>query len=234
MRICAGFPKQQFFCIFEAMKALRIFVLYRFPAGIVLLLGGVVLAFTGDWGWAITLWVIGAIFVFTHLFIGPMRLVQEAVEEGNVEEAMRMMKKVTSPRLLYKPIRSAYYFMQSNLAMVNQDLESAETTIKKTIKSGVGQKEMEGMPYFQLGNIAYQKNNLTEAFKNLRKAIQLGLPDKENRATAYLTLASISMSRRDFRGAKNYFRQAKNQRPTSRELVKQIKEMDRMISRMGR
>ncbi|QEC51188.1 tetratricopeptide repeat protein [Anseongella ginsenosidimutans] len=216
------------------MRALRIFELYRFPAGILLLIGGGVLAFTGDWGWAITCWVLGALFIFTHLFLGPMRLVQEAVEKGDVEEAMRMMKKVTFPKLLYKPIRSAYYFMQSNLQMANQDLDAAESTIRQTIKSGVGSKDYEGMPYFQLGNIAYQKNNLTEAFKNLRKSVQLGLPDKENLATAYLTLASISMNRRDFRGAKNYFRQAKNLKPTSKELVSQIREMDRAISKMGR
>ncbi len=216
------------------MKALRIFELYRFPAGIVLLIGGTVLAFTGDWGWAITCWVLGVFFVFTHLFLGPMRLVQEAVEKGDVEEAQRMLKKVTFPKLLYKPIRSAYYFMQSNLQMANQDLDAAETTIRQTLKSGVGSKEFEGMPYFQLGNIAYQKNNFTEAFKNLRKSVQLGLPDKENLATAYLTLASISMNRRDFRGAKSYFRQAKNLKPTSPELVAQIREMDRAISRMGR
>ncbi|HEY9559609.1 MAG TPA: hypothetical protein VIR29_02340 [Anseongella sp.] len=216
------------------MKALRIFELYRFPVGIILLVGGGALAFTGDWGWAITCWVLGALFVFTHFFLGPMRLVQEAVEKGDVEEAMRMMKKVTFPKLLYKPIRSAYYFMQSNLQMANQDLDAAENTIRQTIKSGVGAKDYEGMPYFQLGNIAYQKNNLSEAFKNLRKSVQLGLPDKENLATAYLTLASISMTRRDFRGAKNYFRQAKTLKPTSKELVSQIREMDRAISKMGR
>src|SRR3546814_13748573 len=89
---------------------------------------------------------------------------------------------------------SAYYFMQSNLQMANQDLDAAENTIRQTIKSGVGAKDYEGMPYFQLGNIAYQKNNLSEAFKNLRKSVQLGLPDKENLATAYLTLESISRS----------------------------------------
>src|SRR3546814_21014448 len=108
-------------------------------------------------------------------------------------------------------------------------LDAAENTIRQTIKSGVGAKDYEGMPYFQLGNIAYQKNNLSEAFKNLRKSVQLGIPDKENLATAYLTLASISMTRRDFLGAKHYFRHAHTLNPTANAQMSQIRETHRVF-----
>ncbi len=79
---------------------------------------------------------------------------------------------------------------------------------------------------------AYQKNDLKSADQNLRKAIRIGLPDKENRAAALLQLTSIAMSRRDFKTAKDFFRRAKAENAKTPELVSQIKEIDKFISRM--
>jgi len=214
------------------MKALNLFILYRLPLGIVLLVGGVVLGITVGWWEATILLLLAVICLVTHFMFGPMRLVQEAVEAGDIDRAMAMMNKITFPKLLYKPIQSVYYFMQSNLAMYNKDLDKAEATIRQSIKSGSPMKEYEGMQYFQLGTIAYQKNDLKEADQNLKKAIRMGLPDKENTAAALLTISSIAMTRRDFKSAKEYFRRAKAQKPTSEQIVSQIKEMDKYISRM--
>lgn len=214
------------------MKAFNLFILYRLPLGIVLLLGGVALGFTVGWWEATIPLVLAVICLVTHFMFGPMRLVQEAVEAGNIDAAMGLMNKITFPKLLYKPIRSVYYFMQSNLAMYNKDLDKAEATIRQSIASGSPMKEYEGMQYFQLGTIAYQKNDLKTADQNLRKSVRMGLPDKENTAAALLTLASIAMSRRDFKTAKDFFRRAKAQKPTTSQIVSQIKEMDKYISRM--
>lgn len=214
------------------MKAFNFFIKYRFPLGIVLLLGGLALGFTFGWWEATIVLVLALICIVTHLMFGPMRLVQEAVEAGDIERATAYMNTIKFPKLLYKPIRSVYYFMQSNMAMYDQDLDRAESTIRQSIQSGSPMKEYEGMQYFQLGTIAYQKNDLKTADQNLKKAVRMGLPDKENTAAALLTLAAIAMSRRDFKSAKDYFRRAKAQKPTTAQIVSQIKEMDKYISRM--
>lgn len=214
------------------MKALNLFIRYRLPLGIILLLGGIALGISVGWWEATIVLLLAVICLVTHFMFGPMRLVQEAVEAGDIDRAMAMMNTIKFPKLLYKPIQSVYYFMQSNLAMYNKDLDKAEATIRQSIKSGSPMKEYEGMQYFQLGTIAYQKNDLKEADANLKKAVRMGLPDKENTAAALLTLASIAMSRRDFKTAKDYFRRAKAQKPTTAQIVSQIKEMDKYISRM--
>ncbi|MBV8254321.1 MAG: hypothetical protein JO154_17105 [Chitinophaga sp.] len=214
------------------MKAFNFFILYRFPIGIVLLIGGIILGSTVGWWEATILLVLAVICIVTHLMFGPMRLVQEAVEAGDLERATALMNQVKFPKLLYKPIRSVYFFMQSNMAMYTNDLDKAEATIRQSIQSGSPMKEYEGMQYFQLGTIAYQKQDLKTADQNLKKALRMGLPDKENTAAALLTLASIAMSRRDFKSAKEYFRRAKAQKPTTSQIVNQIKEMDKYISRM--
>ncbi|MRG48975.1 hypothetical protein GFS24_27945 [Chitinophaga sp. SYP-B3965] len=214
------------------MKAFNLFIKYRLPLGIVFLLGGIALGLAFGWWEAAIVLLIGVACIVTHFLFGPMRLVQEAVEAGDVEGAMRILNRIQFPKLLYKPIRSGYYLMQSNLAMQNEDLDKAEIAVRNSIKSGSPTREHEGMQYFQLGIIASQKNDTKSASENLRKALKLGLPDKENTAAALLQLCSISMSRRDFKTAKEYFRRAKEQKPTTEQIKSQIKEMDKYISRM--
>ena len=214
------------------MKAFNLFIKYRLPLGIVLLIGGIALGLSFGWWEAAIVLVLAVICIVTHFLFGPMRLIQEAVEAGDVETASRLLNQIKFPKLLIKPIRSGYYMMQSNMAMYSQDLDKAEAAVKASIKSGSPMKEYEGMQYFQLGTIAYQKNDIKTADANLKKAVRLGLPDKENTAAALLTLCSITMRRRDFKTAKDYFRRAKAQKPTTEQIVSQIKEMDKYISRM--
>lgn len=216
------------------MKSLRrLFILYRLFLGISLIAIGVLVNLTTGIFMAWIIYFLGLVCIALDLFLGPMRLIQEAVEQGDMDAAAALMARVRYPRLLLKPVRSAYYFIKSNMAMVNQDLGSAEENIRKSIGTkSKTMKEFEGVSYFQLGVIAYQKGDLKSANTNLKEAIRLGLPDKENTAAAYLQLATIAMNRRDFRTVKVYFKKAKDLKPTTPEIASQIKEMEKYISRM--
>jgi len=93
-------------------------------------------------------------------------------------------------------------------------------------------KESEGAAYFQLGSIAMQKNNLKQAEEYIRRAIKTGLPDKENTAAAYLQMCQIYITKREFRAAKDFFRKAKDLKPSTPQVVDQIKQIERYISRI--
>ena len=84
----------------------------------------------------------------------------------------------------------------------------------------------------QLGSLAYKKGNMKEAYEHLRKAVKAGLPDADSSATAYLQLSSICMQRRDFRGTKFYYARAKAAKPKSEQIVEQLNEMKKYISRI--
>ncbi|RYG40383.1 MAG: tetratricopeptide repeat protein, partial [Chitinophagaceae bacterium] len=135
---------------------------------------------------------------------------------------------------LIKPVRSVYYTLKGNLAMADQDLDTAEKHMKKSISLGGGQltKQAEGPNKLQLGMISMQKGNMKEAESYIRQAIKAGLPDKENKAAAYLQLCSIMMNKREFRAAKEYFRKAKDYKPTTPQIVDQIKQIEKYITRM--
>jgi tetratricopeptide (TPR) repeat protein len=162
-----------------------------------------------------------------------MRLVQEAVQEGDIDKAMRYVKQIKYPKLLFKPIRAAYYMLQSNLALGTDDLEKAEENIRKGLntKSTI-MGDVKGANLMQLGFIQLKKGNPKEARLSFMQAIKAGITDKESLATVYLQLSSMEIQRNQNKVAKEYFKKAKALKPRTEELVKQIKLMDKQMSRL--
>ncbi len=215
------------------MKVLRFYILYRLPIIIILIGLGILSHIYDD---AITAWIcyiLAAISLLLYFMLGTMRIVQEAVAEGDVEKAVRYIKKIKFPRLLFKPVRSGYYMLQSNLAMASDDLVTAESNIRKSLNtksSIVG--NVKGENLLQLGFIQLKKGNHKEARLTLVEAVKTGISDKEALAAAYLQLCSLEIQRTQNRIAKDYFRKAKALKPKSEELAKQVKTMEKQLARM--
>ena len=215
------------------MKFLRFYILYRLYFIISLIVLGVLLYIYVD---KITAWlcfIASFISILLYFLVGTMRLVQDAAQEGDIDKAVDYLNKIKFPRLLLKPVRSAYYMLQSNFNLVNKDLDKAEENIRKGIKSKSSLAgDTEGMMLFQLAMISLQKGNMKEGRSQLLQAIKAGIPDNENLAAAYLQLSGIEIQRRQFSAGKNYFRKAKSLKPKTAQLVDQIKEMDKALARL--
>src|SRR5688500_12660226 len=124
---------------------------YRLQLGIVLILGGIAANyFYGFWP-AFPIYFIALILIAGHFFIGPLRLLQEHMETGDMEGAEKVLNSIKYPGLLYKPIRSVYYTLKGNLAMAKQDFDTADTSMKKGLDLGMPMKEAEGAGLCQLG-----------------------------------------------------------------------------------
>jgi tetratricopeptide (TPR) repeat protein len=215
------------------MFALRRFVVEnRIILAVLLIVLGFYAGFQVSWwlGWLPMF--IAVLMVVAHFMIGPITLMQRFVEDGNVEGAQKLLAKVKYPKLLYKPIRSAYYMLKANFSTMNEDLDSAEAELRKGLEAGVTDKDFQGTALLQLGSIAYRKGNMKEAYEHLRKSIQAGLPDADSSATAYLQLASICMQRRDFKGSKFYYAKAKAAKPKNEQIVEQLNEMKKYMARI--
>ena len=214
------------------MKFYNIIIKYRLYIGLVLLiLGGITNYYSGFWP-AFALYFVGIILVAGHFFFGPLRLIQEYMEKGDMEGAEKVLNSIKYPNLLYKPIRSVYYTLRGNVAMMKQDFDGAEKMMKKGLSLGMPMKEAEGASMLQMVMISMQKNELRQAESYIRQAIRKGLPDKENEAAAYLQMCSIMMNKREFRAAKDFFRKTKALKPTTPQIVDQIKQIEKYISRM--
>jgi tetratricopeptide (TPR) repeat protein len=214
------------------MKFYNVVIKYRLYITIAFLgIGIATNIYAGFWP-AFICYLIALILLFGYFFFGPLRLIQEHMESGDMEAAEKVLSSVKFPNLLYKPIRSVYFTLKGNLAMMKQDFAGAETNMKKGLDLGMPMKEAEGASLLQMGMLQMQKNDIRQAESYIRQALRKGLPDKENQAAAYLQLCSIMMTKREFRAAKDFFRKAKALKPTTPQIVDQIKQIEKYISRI--
>ncbi len=215
------------------MKFLKFYILNRIYFIIGLIVLGIVIYKLGEPVSAWICFILAFFSILLYFMLGTMRLVQEAVQEGDMDNAVSYLNKIKFPNLLFKPVRSAYYMLQSNVAMVNNDLAGAEANIKNSIKhKSKLMGDTEGMTYLQLATIELQKGKTKEARNNLLLALKHGIPDIENKAACYLQLSSIEIERKNFKIGKDYFRKAKALKPKSAQIVSQLKEMDKYMGRI--
>lgn len=209
-------------------------LIYRLYIGIVLLLGAIVLALIGQWGWFSLVLTLGLIAVISHFLFGPLRLIQEAVQANDMVAANKYLNMVQFPNLLIKPVRQGYYLIKSNMAMTDKNFDEAEGYLKQSIKSNnqVTGQEYEGASYLQLGMIALQKGDRKEGKRNLKTALAKGLPDDDSMAAALLQLSSIEIQARQLKAGRDYFKKAKKLKPKTKEIKDQIVQMEKYISRV--
>ena len=221
------------------MKWLNLLIKYRLWLGIVLLALGIYVNIQAGFWPSFILYLLAVIAIVGHFLFGPMRLIQSHMEAGDIEGSKKVLDSIWFPALLIKPVRSVYYTIKGNLDMVNQNYESAEKNLRRSndlmSNSSLMQgqmKQAEGANKLQLGMLAIQKGDMKAGESYIRQAIRAGLPDNENNAAAYLQLCSIMMNKREFRAAKDYFRKAKSFKPTTPQIVDQIKQIEKYITRM--
>ena len=214
------------------MKFYNLIIKFRFWLGLLAILLAVTVNIAIGFWPSFILYFIGVIAIFTHFFIGPLRLIQEPMERGDTAEVEKIISSVWYPNLLYKPIRSTFFTLKGNLAMMNQDFDSAEKHLKMSSSIGTAMPEAEGANKLQLGMMALQKGDFRQGESYMRAAIRAGLADDESRAVAYLSMCQIFMNKREYRAAKDFFRKAKACKPTSKQVVDQVKEIEKYISRM--
>lgn len=214
------------------MKFYNLLIRYRLALGFILIGIGIITNIFASFWPAFPAYFIGLILIAGHFFIGPLRLIQEHLETGNMEGAEKVLNSIKYPNLLYKPVRSAYYTVKGQLAMMKQDYDGAEKMMQKGLDLGSPMKEVKGASLLQMGMISMQRGNLKQAESYIRQSIREGLPDKDNEAAAYLQMCNIMMNKREFRAAKEFFRKSKALKPTNPEIIKQIKEVEKYITRI--
>ena len=117
------------------MKFYNLLIKFRLYIGVVLVAAGAYVHFSSGFWPAFPLYLVGVILVAGHFFFGPLRLIQQHLESGDIEGAEKVIASIWFPRLLYKPIRSVYYTLKGNIAMMKQDYDGAEKMMVAILKA---------------------------------------------------------------------------------------------------
>jgi len=81
------------------MKFYSILIKYRLYIGSALIILGVITNIYSSFWPAFLLYFVGVILIFGHFFFGPLRLIQEHMESGNLEDRLALGRESTYPRL---------------------------------------------------------------------------------------------------------------------------------------
>ena len=84
------------------------------------------------------------------------------------KEVEKILDTIWFPNLLYKPIRSTYYTVKGNMAMMKQDFDTAEKHLKHSNDLGSAMPEAEGANKLQLGMMAMQKGDTKQGEAYIR------------------------------------------------------------------
>src|SRR6187549_744162 len=114
------------------MKWMNTIIRYRLIIGVVMLALAIFVNYETSFWPSFILYFIAVILIVGHFLFGPMRLIQTAMEEGDMEAAKRVVASIKFPGLLIKPVRSVYYTVKGNLDMVDQNFDSAEINLKRS------------------------------------------------------------------------------------------------------
>ncbi len=136
------------------MKFYNLLIRFRLHLGIVLIALGIAVNVWSSFWPAFPAYLIGVILIAGHFFIGPLRLIQEHIENGDTEGAEKVLNSIKYPGLLYKPVRSAYYTVKGQMAMMRQDFDGAEKMMQKGLDLGTPMKEVKGASLLQMGMIS--------------------------------------------------------------------------------
>jgi len=137
------------------MKFYNLVIKYRLWIGIVLVAVGAYVNYAGGFWPAFPLYLVGVILIAGHFFFGPLRLIQEYMENGDMDGAEKVLASIKFPGLLYKPIRSVYYTLKGNIAMMKQDFDGAEKNDEERSRSRYADERSRRSQHVADGYVAY-------------------------------------------------------------------------------
>ena len=88
------------------------------------LVGGIILAFTVSFWYALPLLIVGLILLAVYILFGSVNSAAKHIQNGEFDEAEKKLKLTLKPDWLYVTQRAFYYIMQGSIAMNKKDTQT--------------------------------------------------------------------------------------------------------------
>ncbi len=144
--------------------------------------GGVILAFTQGFWYALIILLIGIGLLASYFLLGTVQSAAEMVQNTDFEGAEKRLGLTFFPKLLYVSNRAFYYIMKGNIAFSKNDSATAEGYFNQALSLNLPTDTEKGMVLLQLAGINAQKNKWTAAQNYYREAKKLKITEPNLKA----------------------------------------------------
>ncbi len=137
--------------------------------------GGIILAFTISFWYALPLIIIGLIFLASYIFLGTIQSSAIMMQKMDFDACERRLALTLKPNWLYVTNRAYYYLILGSIAMQRNKSDDAEAWFQKAQNLKLPSDNEKAMILIQMINIHLQKNRFTQANNAYRELKKLHL-----------------------------------------------------------
>ena len=145
----------------------------KFALIAVFLGGGIALAATVSFWYALPLLLIGLGLLASYLFLGTVQSAAQMLQTSDFEACEKRLDLTFKPDWLYVTNRAFYYIIKGSIAVNNKENDKAEALFQKAKSMKLPSDNERAMVLLQLANMAAMKNNWTLAQAHYREIKKL-------------------------------------------------------------
>ncbi len=134
--------------------------------------GGIILAFTISFWYALPLIIIGLIFLASYIFLGTIQSSAIMMQKMDFDACEKRLALTFKPNWLYVTNRAYYYLILGSIAMQRNKSDDAEVWFQKAQNLKLPSDNEKAMILIQMINIHLTKNRFTQAnnaYRDLKK-----------------------------------------------------------------
>ncbi|MFZ1255447.1 MAG: hypothetical protein WAR77_03800 [Saprospiraceae bacterium] len=141
----------------------------------VLLVGGLILAFTVSFWYALPILLIGLVFLASYLFLGTIQSAAMFMQKSDFDACEKRLALTFNPNWLYVTNRAYYFLIKGSIAMQRNQPDNAELWFHKAQELKLPSDNERAMILIQMINIHLTKNRLTQANNTYRELKKLNV-----------------------------------------------------------
>ncbi len=150
----------------------------RFALMAIFFLGGLLLAFTVGFWYALPLFLVSIILTAGYILLGTVQSAAEIMQTQDFDAAAKRLKMTWKPDWLFSYNRAYYQMLTGTIAMQRKDMNAAETAFLKANEIGMpGGDNEKAMVWLQLANIQAVKEKWNIAQNYLKKAKEYSITE---------------------------------------------------------
>ena len=150
----------------------------RFALMAICFLGGLLLAFTVGFWYALPLFLVSIILTAGYILLGTVQSAAEIMQTQDFDAAAKRLKMTWKPDWLFSYNRAYYQMLTGTIAMQRKDMNAAETAFLKANEIGMpGGDNEKAMVWLQLANIQAVKEKWNIAQNYLKKAKEYSITE---------------------------------------------------------